>query len=546
MRSSTLKADLILEEGRVHPLDGDRPPLEAVALGAGRILALGSRRDLGPLRGPQTRTLSLEGAGVYPGFVDAHVHLVAGGLLLGQLDLRSVTSREEFRQRLQTAAAGLSPGEWLLGRNWDHERMSGGTLPDLSWLDDLTPRNPVLLHRYDAHSALANSLALRLAGIAPQTADPPGGEIYRDARGQPTGFLTDRAVALVEQAVPEPSPAAVTEAARRALRLAASLGLTGLHDMSQPAHRQAYRVLREAGELPVRLWSHSYPGDGGVADQATGIRRNLEAYRRLGIRQGFGDPWLRLGAVKLFSDGALGPRTALLAEPYSDDPRRSGLELLSPGELGELVAEAQRAGIQLAIHAIGDLANRRVLDALERAQGLHPAPAARHRVEHAQVLAPQDLRRFAALGLVASVQPSHVLTDLPFTAKRLGPQRLRGAYAFRSLLESGTILAFGTDWPIDELDPLKTLYAAVARRPPGAAEPWLGEERLTLRQALRAQTWGPSYASFQEGELGTLEPGKRADLTVLSRDLLELEDEEAILEARVALTIAGGQITYSG
>lgn len=543
VRRGVRPADLILEEARVHTLEPGRPRAEALAIAGGRLLAVGSREEVRQHRGPATRTLSLEGRAVYPGFADAHVHLLKGGRLLSQLDLRGTVSKEDFRRRVRQALGRLRPGEWLLGRNWDHERLAERTLPDRSWLDDLTADHGALLHRYDAHSAVANTFALRLAGIGRGRPSPAGGEIHRDARGEPTGFLTDTAIDLVEQHVPEPTPAQSIEAARAALQEAARWGLTGIHDMSQTPDRAALQALQEAGELPIRVWTNTYPGYRSLEPQGMEIRRNLEAYRRLGVRQGYGNGWLKLGAIKIFGDGALGPRTALLREPYSDDPATRGLELIEEQDLEELALAAHQGGVQLSIHAIGDLANHRVLNALERAQAAVPHLHLRHRVEHAQVLDFDDLRRFARLGLVASVQPSHAITDMPFTEKRVGPERVRGAYAFRSLLDSGAVLALGTDWPIDELNPLKTLYAAVARRPLEGGEPWCGEERISLEEALRGYTWGSAYAAFEERAKGTLAPGKLADLTILSQDLFELEPA-AYLETEVEMTIVGGHIAY--
>lgn len=536
-------AELILEEARVRTLDAENPTAEAVAVGQGRLLAVGSTAEVRRLQGPGTRTLALEGRAVYPGFTDAHVHLMNGGRLLSQLDLREVRDKEAFRRRVAERVRELRPGAWLLGRNWDHERMAGRSLPQRSWLDDITPRNPLLLHRYDAHSAVANSLALELAGITDQTPSPPGGEIHRGSRGRPTGFLTDAAIDLVEREIPEPTPAELVEAARAGLRQAARWGLTGLHDMTQTPDRAALQSLHQAGQLPLRVWTISYPGYRSTEPQAVEIRRNLEAYRRLGLRPGHGDARLKLGAIKIFSDGALGPRTALLGQPYSDAPHTSGLELLPEADLFELVGQAHRWGIQLSIHAIGDLANHRVLNALERAQSETPGLRLRHRVEHAQILDPADLRRFGPLGIVASVQPSHAVTDMPFTEARVGPDRVWGAYAFRSLLDAGAVLALGTDWPIDELSPLKTLFAAVARAPLEGGEAWYGEQRLSLEEALTAYTRGPAYAAFQEGERGLIREGYLADLTVLSRDLLAIEPA-GYLETEVELTVVGGEVVY--
>ena len=538
-----MAAEIIIEDARIHTLTVPDEVVRAIAIGGGRILGVGDEKDIQEHVGRGTRVLSLEGRGVYPGFTDAHVHLLKGGHLLTQLDLRSVGSKDEFRRQVRATVRELAPGQWLLGRNWDHERVSSGTFPDRTWVDDLTPHNPVMLHRYDGHSVLVNSVALEKAGMTQDTPSPEGGEIHRDASGAPTGLLTDSAIYLMERYISEPTDEAHEEAARLAIRHANSWGLTEVHDMTQTPDRTALQRIHDSGDLTLRVFTHSYPGFRTDKSQISELRENLKAYLRLGVRQGFGDPMLKFGAIKVFTDGSLGSRTALMRNPYDDDPQSSGLERITSNDLRQFVVEAHHAGVQLAIHAIGDLANKRALDAIEAASRTEQEMSLRHRIEHAQIIDLPEVDRFQSLGVVASVQPSHLITDMAFTEKRVGSSRIGGAYAFKSLLEAGTILAFGTDWPIDELNPLKTIYAAVTRMNPETGQPWQGAECLSLFEALRAYTWGAAYAAFEEKQRGTIEVGKVADVTVLSRDLMDTEPE-GYLETEVDLTIVAGQVVY--
>lgn len=508
-------------------MNPSQPYAEAIAIGGQRIIAVGSGEEIKPLIGKATRVINLEGKLALPGFNDAHIHFIEGGLSLLEVNLRGVTTIEEFQRRVKERASSLPAGAWLTGGGWDHEILPGGMMPTKGILDAIAPHNPVLLSRLDLHTSLANSKALEMAGITGDTPQPAGGKIVKNlATGEPTGILKEKAVDLVSRVVPPPSLERRLAAAREALKEARLYGVTSIHDNTTTAGREVYRYLLENGELTVRVYA-------------------LLRDRPTGERTGIGDERLKIGAEKGFIDGALGSSTALLFEPYADDPTTRGLAQVSQAALKEAIKEAHRRGMQVAWHAIGDAANRMALDAIEAALRETPRRDHRHRIEHAQVLAPADIPRFAQLGVIASMQPAHCISDMPWTETRLGAERAKGAYAFRSLLDSGARIAFGTDWPVDSLNPMKGLYAAVTRQslkgePEGG---WHPEQRLTMEEALRLYTLGSAYASFEEGIKGSLEAGKLADIVVLSQDILTIP-AGGIMETEVVMTILGGRVIY--
>lgn len=528
---SAQDADLVLRGGRVWAGQG-RPPATAIAIAGERVLALGTDAALGPLIGPGTRVVELDGRLVVPGFNDAHVHLLSGGFGLLSVDLRDASDEADLARRVGEQARRQPTGTWILNGNWDHEAWPSHALPTRQLVDAVTPEHPVFVNRLDGHMALANSLALRLAGITRETPDPEGGTVVRDAAGEPTGILKDNAQDLMEKAIPEPTREMNLRAARAALAEAARLGVTSIQDNSSIDALPTYMQLRARGELTARL----------------NVWRPISALGALqaaGLRSGLGDEWLRLGALKILSDGAMGSGTAAFFEPYADDPGTSGLLLYPVPELERMILEADAAGFQLAVHAIGDRANALVLDAFEKAVRANGPRDRRFRIEHAQVVRKADLARYKALGVIASIQPSHCIDDMRWAEKRIGSARSRDAYNFRSFTAAGVPVAFGTDWFVEPLDPRLGLYAAVTRELPagGPQGGWHPAERLSLEEALDLYTRGSAYAEFAEKDKGTLEPGALADLVVFEKDLFQLAPRE-ILSTAVDLTLVGGRAVF--
>jgi predicted amidohydrolase YtcJ len=529
-RPNAQAADLVLRGGKVFVADAGNSVVQALAVRDGKVVAAGSDGDVAPLIGSGTRVVELRGKFVTPGFNDAHIHFGAGGQNLLQVDLLGTTSLAEIERRVAEAAARAQPGEWILGRGWDQTRLPAGELGPGGWptnavLDRAAPRNPVLLSRVDGHTSWANSAALRLAGVDRGTASPAGGEVVRDASGEATGILKESAETLVRRGV------------RAALELAARTGVTSVQTSAEGADVQVYKELRDRDSLSVRVYAW-HPLD----------MRVIQALRGLGITAGFGDEWLRVGMVKGYTDGTLGSRTASMLEPFSDDAHTRGLPQYTEAGLDSLVDAADAAGLQVILHAIGDAANRQALDAFEHAARANPAHERRHRVEHAQVLDRADIPRFRQLGVIASMQPTHATSDMRWAETRIGRERAaEGAYAWRSLLDAGATVIFGTDFPVEPMPPVEGIYSAVTRQsreapgtPPGG---WMPEQRLTRQEAIRLYTAAPAYGEWQEKVKGTLRPGMLADLVVWDRDLLTVPDAE-ILKAAPVMTIVGGRVVY--
>jgi predicted amidohydrolase YtcJ len=529
-------ADLILAGGRVWAGKG-LPEATAIAIRGESVVAVGPDAEILKWKGPRTRVVDLKGRRVVPGFNDAHLHFTSGGFGLLSLDLRPASGEADMARRVAAfaAASSLPPGRWITGGRWDHESWASKALPTRASLDPVTPGNPVFVSRVDGHQGLANSLALKAAGITRETPDPAGGTIVKGPDGEPTGILKDNAMDLVTRVIPPPSPEETVAAVRAAMKEAARLGVTSVQDDSPASSLRAYRDLRRAGELTVRInaWQGSH---------------SLGALQAAGMVGGIGDDSLRIGPVKLFADGSMGSGTAAFFAPYADDPSTSGLLVTGDAPLRALIRQADAAGFQVAVHAIGDRANALALDAFEEIGKAAGRPAARPRVEHAQVIREADLARFRALGAVASIQPSHCITDMSWAERRIGPVRVHDAYRFRSLLAAGIPVAFGTDWSVEPLDPRIGLYAAVTREFQGGGPKggWHPEERLTIEEALDLYTRGSAYAEFQEGRKGTLEPGRLADLVVLGADLLQVAktDPRAILTTPVDMTVVGGRVVF--
>lgn len=533
---SQVNADLVLLNGKIWTVNDRQPEAEAVAILGHRIIAVGASKDLRKLIGPQTRVIDLQGRRVVPGFNDAHVHFFNGGAGLASVQLRDAKTPQEFANRIASFATKIPQGRWVLEGNWDHENWSPAALPTRQLIDALTPNNPVFVQRLDGHMALANSVALKLAGITRATPDPPGGMIVRDEAGEPTGVLKDAAMNAVYKVVPEPTAEEIAEAVKAALRYAAENGVTSVQDMSaSPDVLSVYQQLLARDELTVRIYGHQ-------------PLANWQRLANAGVRAAFGSDKLKIGGLKGFADGSLGSTTAWFFAPYLDAPNTSGLasdELLNEAQMQERITKADRAGLQLAIHAIGDKANNRILAMFAEAVKQNGAGNRRFRIEHAQHLRPEEIKAFAAQKVVASMQPYHAIDDGRWAENRIGPERAKGTYAFRSLLDAGAILAFGSDWFVAPMEPLMGIYAAVTRRTLDGKRPagWVPEQKITVAEAIRAYTLGSAYASFDETRKGSIEVGKLADFAVLSADILKINPVE-IEKTRVLMTIFDGKLVY--
>jgi predicted amidohydrolase YtcJ len=530
-------ADLALLGGSVWTGDSGRPWAEAVAVRGGRIVAVGTSKDIRRLVGRDSRVIDLGGALVVPGFIDSHTHFLDGGFALLSIRLREARSRDDFVARIQDKAAELAKGEWILNGDWDHQQFDPPELPHREWIDAVTPENPVCVNRHDGHMVLANSLALKLAGVTAGTSSPAGGEILKDPRtGEPTGILKDAAMELVTRHIPEPTFGIRLKAAGAALRLAAENGVTSTHDMAYGTGNLAvYRELLDSGKLTCRIFLYV-----PIVE--------VDAFSRLSLKTPFGNEFIKIGGLKGFVDGSLGSSTALFFEPYADDPQVSGLfhpDMIPEGVMEQRIRAADAAGLQVAVHAIGDRANAVLLDIFEKVIAQNGPRDRRWRIEHAQHLRPGDMERMARLGIIASVQPYHAIDDGRWAERKIGPARCRTTYAFRSLLDSGVRLAAGSDWTVAPLDPLAGIYAAVTRRTTDGKHPegWYPEQKISLEEALRAYTTNGAYAEFAEKSKGLIKEDFLADLVVLNRNIFEVSPEK-IVEARVKTTIVGGRIVF--
>jgi len=527
-------ADLIVINAVVHTMNAARPRAEAVAVRGERFVAVGTSAEVLRWRGSSTRVVDAAGLTVVPGLQDAHGHVAGLGAALQELDLRDTPSFEAIVAKVRTRAATMKPGEWILGRDWDQNRWPVPDWPAAGPLDAAAPENPVFLMRIDGHAALANRRALALAGVTRDTPDPAGGRLIRDASGAPTGVLVDVARSLVARQIPPPSRQQRVEQLLLADGELRRVGLTMVHDAGvDPATIDLYREVIGSDRFATRVYVM-------LAGLSTGdwFTRGplLDPHQRLTVR-----------AVKLIADGALGSRGAALLEDYADEPGNRGLLVTPPERLYAVTRAAAQAGFQTAIHAIGDRANREVLDVFERVEAEVPrARDLRLRDEHAQILDGSDIPRFATLGVIASVQSTHCTSDMPWAPRRIGDARVaEGAYAWRKLLASGAAIAQGSDFPVERPDPLLGFYAAITRqatdgRPPGG---WAPDQRLTRPEALRAMTLGAAFAAHAERDLGSIEPGKLADFVVLSRDIMSVDSPD-VLSTTIVRTVVGGRTVY--
>ena len=549
---------LVLTNGKIFTADGRGTIAEAVAVGTSADIARAYKG---------ARTVDLRGRLVTPGFNDGHLHFINGGLSLLRVELVGARTLAEAKARIAAKVRELPPGAWILGRGWDHT-LWGGQWPTRADLDAVAPNNPVFVQRVDGHVSWANTLALKQAKVTRATAAPEGGEILHDAGGEPTGILKETAATLVARVVPEPSPAERMQAAERALAEARRYGITSIHDNSGYEATHLYRELLQAGKLTVRVAEWQNFED--PVEKLNAQRAEFASFKINPLS-------IRLTALKGYVDGTLGSRTAAMLAPFADDPKNSGIPRRPSAELTRMIVERHNAGFQIALHAIGDRANRMALEGFldasrqintkpfrdlltqgksaagrttpqEAGTPLKAAPddsLPRHRIEHSQVVAPSDFARFRSLGVIASMQPSHAISDKRWAEDRLGEYRVQGAYAWHMMRSFGVRVVFGTDWPVEPINPYLGLYAAVTRQsvegdPAGG---WWPQERLSIADAIRCYTVEPAFASFEETEKGQLKPGLLADLTVHSRDLLTIKPEE-ILQTEAVMTILGGRIVY--
>jgi len=524
---------MVILNGKIFTSNDINPFVEAIAVKEGKILALGSNDTIKKFIGPETEVLDVREKLVTPGFIDAHCHFASGGRSLTTLVFRGVSSIEKIQQMVAVKLKELPEGAPIFGSQYDHTLFPGAKWPTKEHLDKVSPGNPVVIRRVDGHSVWVNSLALKQSGITKDTPSPFGGEIVKDPKtGEPTGILKEAATQLIKVKGPR-IQSNLQDDIQRALSHAAKLGITGIHTSSSLEEIEIYKKMNKQGQLTLRVYGW-LPVSG------------LDEYSAKGIKQGQGDEYVKIGFLKLFIDGTLGSGTALLFEPFSDEPEKSGLPQYEEQEFYDLVEKAHENGYQVGVHAIGDRGVNWVLNAVEHAQEKHGKKELRHRIEHAQIIIPSDVKRFKELGVIASMQPTHCTTDMRFCEHRIGKERSKGAYIWKTLLENGAILAFGTDWPVEPLDPMRGIYSCVTRKniefdyPEGG---WFPEQKLTMAEAIKYYTLGSAYAAFEEGIKGSLEPGKLADMTVLSKDLFEIEPKE-ILTTEVLSTILGGKIVY--
>ncbi|HVE80145.1 MAG TPA: amidohydrolase [Gemmatimonadaceae bacterium] len=528
-------ADLIVHNARIYTVDDGRPVAAALAVRGGRVQFVGAARGALALRGPSTRMVDAGGRTIIPGITDAHAHVVGLGTALRSVDLVGTASYEEVVARVAARARQLPKGSWVVGRGWDQNDWGDTRFPTHEPLSRAVPDHPVFLTRVDGHAALANARAMQLAGVGRETRDPEGGRLERAADGAPTGVFVDRAEELVGSRIPALSRDELRDAIVAAVREANRWGLVGVHDAG--ASRQAidiYEELARAGRLDLRTYVM-------VGDDSAALAHYFARGPQSALHEG--RVWVR--AVKLYADGALGSRGAALLEPYADDPRNSGLLVSRPEHLREVATRALRAGFQVNVHAIGDRGNRIALDAFEAALKEVPVADHRFRVEHAQVINFADIPRFAALDVIPSMQAVHQTSDMYWAGNRLGEGRVLGAYAWRSLLETGVVIPNGSDFPVEAVNPLLSFHAAFTRRdergwPAGG---WHPEQRMTRQEALASITIWPAYAAFMEKDAGSLVPGKYADFVILDRDIMRVAEED-VLGTQVVATYIGGKAVY--
>ncbi len=533
-------ADQVFINGKVWTVDKAMPQAEAVAVWKGRILKVGSDADVKTLIGANTKVIDLKGQRVVPGFYDSHVHWLGGGLQLARVELKDAKDEAEFGKRLKEFDEKMPRDRWMLGGNWDHDRTFGGTLPMAEMLDKYVKNRPVFIRRYDGHMALANSAALKLARITADSKDLAGGVIGRLVDGKtPSGVLKDNAMDLVDKLIPEPADDEIAEAISASLKAAAEVGVTSVQDMEGSSAEVRRKLLRTLQELARR-------------DEMTcriDVRWPISQQKELaalGVEANFGGDFVRIGGLKGFMDGSLGSSTAKMYEPFVNEPKNTGVYVTQPDVMRTLIRNADKAGQSVAIHAIGDQANGVLLDLFTEITQQNPNRDRRFRIEHVQHLRASDYLRFKQLNVVASMQPFHVIDDGRWAVGRIGSERCATSYAYRSLLDAGAKIAFGSDWPVAPLNPLPGIDAAVNRRTLDGKDPngWYPEQRITVAEAVEAYTLTSAYGGFQERERGTITAGKHADFVVLNQDIFDAKQKDRIGETKVAMTVVGGKVVF--
>lgn len=528
-------ADMIVVNGRVYTVDDSRPMVSAFAVKNGRVLFAGSETEVRALAGQRTRVVDVGGATVIPGMVDAHAHLAGLGVALANVNLAGSQTYEEVIARVVARAKDVKPGEWIVGRGWDQNRWPDKQFPTHEALSRAFPNNPVVLTRIDGHALLANAMAMRAAKITAATPDPSGGRVLRMNGNEPSGVFVDNAEGLITRAEPSSTREQRTKQILAAIAEANRWGLVGIHDAGEPRGTiDIYESLAKQGKYNLRNYVL-------ISDDSADIVH----YAAVGPRSDLYDGRLWVRAIKLYADGALGSRGAALLAPYADDPGNTGLLVSTPAHLERVAEYALRKGFQVGTHAIGDRGNRVVLDAYQQALKAVPTADHRFRIEHAQVISPSDIPRFATLGVIPSMQASHQTSDMRWAEVRVGPDRIKGAYAWRSLLNTGVIIPDGSDFPVEEVNPLISFHSAVARQdetnwPQGG---WYADQAMTRAEALKAMTIWPAYAGFQEKIMGSITPGKYADFVVLDQDIMSVPASD-ILKTNVTSTWIGGKAVY--
>ncbi|HLV88828.1 MAG TPA: amidohydrolase [Candidatus Sulfotelmatobacter sp.] len=529
-------ADLIVTNAKVWTVDKSQPSAQAVAVLGDRIVAVGTSADIEAWRGPHTNVIDAHGKLLLPGFNDAHVHFISGGMQLTNVQLKDAASPQEFARLIGERAKATPKGEWILGGNWDETKWNPPNIPTKELIDAAAPDTPVFVERYDGHMGVANSLALRLAGITAKTPDPPGGTVVRDAQGNPTGALKDAAVDYIDKAIPPLTHAQRIKIVKQAMAYAASVGVTSVQHMN-PDYEDiaAYSELLRRGELITRIY-------------AAPLITQVDDQVKIGIGRAFGGPFLRIGALKAYADGSVGSKTAYFFEPFLNQGNNRGLladEMHPISLMRDRMMKADAAGLQICTHAIGDEAISTILDLYGDIVKAHGEADRRFRIEHAQHMAAKDFDRFAGLHVIASVQPYHAIDDGRFVESYIGHDRSSRTYAFRTFLDHGVRLALGTDWEVAPLDPMLTVYAAVTRATLDGKNPqgWFPEQKLTVAEAVEAYTMGSAYAEFQENEKGSITPGKLADMVLVSDDIFTIAPEK-IRDVRAIETFVGGKVVY--